>query len=580
MSGFSEIITNSLLNYIFRGETYIPPENIYFALFGTAPTKLAPGTEVAGNGYARPVCDSWKLASGGGTQNNITVSFPTPSGAWGIIGWFGIYDALTGGIMIAYGALSETISVEIGDIIQINTGDLDISLFGDISAAEMPVDTSNFSKNLTNADNTAQKALETLDKLSTSGLALGDTETTAYRGDHGKYAYDHSLETGNPHGTTAEEITQDSNHRFSTDSEKSEWNAAYEKSLITANVVTADPEMPMDGESWIRHQRIIDFSATVKLTSGSGNMIVLIASNRPSDYDYFGTQWNNTTRWIGIDLNLLAEPHSVQIIISAMGMSVRGGPDTTWGEIIIAVNSWCVSHLDTGVSPILTLSNIADSTVIITELQIALWLTANMGGNPRTAIKYHKDGTTYQYASSLAHYNGEDPSSYFPWDVWLKYSPAVPGTGLTGALYFGMGSTININIISGQVADLELFGQTGGGGLNGEISFTWWDGMPPEETYTIQHSWSGILIQHYHAIMGDVMDALAGWFGENKTDPFASISIIFGNPSDRSVEINQYQGECWLNGNGIGASMAMNVFGPDSQIWTTGLYGGGGGGGK
>lgn len=37
-------------------------------------------------------------------------------------------------------------------------------------------------------------------------LALGETSDTAYRGDRGKTAYDHSQTTGNPHGTTAAQI--------------------------------------------------------------------------------------------------------------------------------------------------------------------------------------------------------------------------------------------------------------------------------------------------------------------------------------------------------------------------------------
>ena len=38
------------------------------------------------------------------------------------------------------------------------------------------------------------------------GLALGETAETAYRGDRGKIAYDHSQTTGNPHGTTKGDI--------------------------------------------------------------------------------------------------------------------------------------------------------------------------------------------------------------------------------------------------------------------------------------------------------------------------------------------------------------------------------------
>ena len=39
-----------------------------------------------------------------------------------------------------------------------------------------------------------------------SNLALGETSSTAYRGDRGKVAYDHSQTTGNPHGTTKSDV--------------------------------------------------------------------------------------------------------------------------------------------------------------------------------------------------------------------------------------------------------------------------------------------------------------------------------------------------------------------------------------
>lgn len=40
------------------------------------------------------------------------------------------------------------------------------------------------------------------------GVALGETALTAYRGDRGKIAYDHSLSQGNPHNTTTSDITE------------------------------------------------------------------------------------------------------------------------------------------------------------------------------------------------------------------------------------------------------------------------------------------------------------------------------------------------------------------------------------
>lgn len=47
--------------------------------------------------------------------------------------------------------------------------------------------------------------LEQLPELGTD-LELGETSDTAYRGDRGKIAYDHSQATGNPHGATANDI--------------------------------------------------------------------------------------------------------------------------------------------------------------------------------------------------------------------------------------------------------------------------------------------------------------------------------------------------------------------------------------
>ena len=54
---------------------------------------------------------------------------------------------------------------------------------------------------------TAQAAAIALKQDASTALALGETSGTAYRGDRGKTAYDHSqITTGNPHGTTAAQV--------------------------------------------------------------------------------------------------------------------------------------------------------------------------------------------------------------------------------------------------------------------------------------------------------------------------------------------------------------------------------------
>ena len=45
--------------------------------------------------------------------------------------------------------------------------------------------------------------------VTSASLALGDTSTTAYRGDNGKTAYDHSQATGNPHNLPAASTSAD-----------------------------------------------------------------------------------------------------------------------------------------------------------------------------------------------------------------------------------------------------------------------------------------------------------------------------------------------------------------------------------
>lgn len=56
----------------------------------------------------------------------------------------------------------------------------------------------------------AGKAEEAYEAMAQGTLVLGETSTTAYRGDHGKAAYDHSqIVSGNPHGTTYQDVGAD-----------------------------------------------------------------------------------------------------------------------------------------------------------------------------------------------------------------------------------------------------------------------------------------------------------------------------------------------------------------------------------
>ena len=115
-----------------------------------------------------------------------------------------------------------------------------------------------------------------------SSLALGETSSTAYRGDRGKIAYDHSQVTGNPHNTTKSDIglgnvpnidatnptniVQTSSYRFVTDSEKANITTAYNHSQTTGNPHGTELEQLSDvsGDA----TTIIDDDVILKKESG------------------------------------------------------------------------------------------------------------------------------------------------------------------------------------------------------------------------------------------------------------------------------------------------------------------------
>lgn len=70
------------------------------------------GTEVSGSGYARATCSTWTMASGNAArrQNSAAVTFAALTGAVsGVVGW-GIWDAATGGNLLAFGPMRATAS--------------------------------------------------------------------------------------------------------------------------------------------------------------------------------------------------------------------------------------------------------------------------------------------------------------------------------------------------------------------------------------------------------------------------------------------------------------------------------------
>ena len=99
-----------VLDGTLRTSAFVKPAGVYVALFTTVTDDTGGGTEVTGGGYTRiqhgPSDATWTDPAGTGVTANIgDIQFPDPTGDWGTVGWFALFDAATSGNMLYHGAL-------------------------------------------------------------------------------------------------------------------------------------------------------------------------------------------------------------------------------------------------------------------------------------------------------------------------------------------------------------------------------------------------------------------------------------------------------------------------------------------
>lgn len=109
------------------------PNPIYIGLMTSEPNDDGSGVvEPAGAGYARVsvpnTLTEWPAAAGGTKDNANVLTFPTATGAWGIITHFGIFDAASGGNLLMFGALNTARDVLNGDVFRYLAGALVVTL--------------------------------------------------------------------------------------------------------------------------------------------------------------------------------------------------------------------------------------------------------------------------------------------------------------------------------------------------------------------------------------------------------------------------------------------------------------------
>ena len=118
-----------VLDHVFGGTAYTAPSTLYVALYTVAPTDTGGGTEVSGGGYVRKTAAFTVSGTNPTTaSNSAAVEYPTATANYGTVVAVGIFDALSGGNLLAYANLDTSKVVSTGDVFRFNTGDLDITL--------------------------------------------------------------------------------------------------------------------------------------------------------------------------------------------------------------------------------------------------------------------------------------------------------------------------------------------------------------------------------------------------------------------------------------------------------------------
>lgn len=104
-----------------------PTTPLKVALYTAAPGETGGGTEVSGGSYARTNV-TLSAASGGSTSNSADVTFPTATASWGTVTHIGIFDSAGTPVLIWYGALTASKTVDNGDTFKIPSGSLTLTL--------------------------------------------------------------------------------------------------------------------------------------------------------------------------------------------------------------------------------------------------------------------------------------------------------------------------------------------------------------------------------------------------------------------------------------------------------------------
>lgn len=136
MSAMSDYLENKIIDAVFRGQALPTIGNTWIALTSTPVVDSNTGTNITeipnSGGYARVQLTSnltnWMgtnfnqagtISSGtnGTVSNNVAITFPSPTGSWGVANSFALLDSGTWGAgnLLFYGQLTAPKTINAGD---------------------------------------------------------------------------------------------------------------------------------------------------------------------------------------------------------------------------------------------------------------------------------------------------------------------------------------------------------------------------------------------------------------------------------------------------------------------------------
>lgn len=128
----SDYMELKVLDSIFGNIAFPSNANLFFALFTAAPSDSGGGTEVTGGSYARKSmannATNFPAAAAGAKSNGTVITFAQATASWGTVTHLGVFDASSGGNLLAWCSLTTSKLVDINDTFEIAVGDLDVTL--------------------------------------------------------------------------------------------------------------------------------------------------------------------------------------------------------------------------------------------------------------------------------------------------------------------------------------------------------------------------------------------------------------------------------------------------------------------